>query len=107
MRMKKVTTLIAAACFAVTPLFATGQGDTVGQGQEGKEFRMACTVPFRTLNLTDDQRKKMSALMAEHHKEGCTPATETKFFEGAKGILTPEQFAKFKASYEQGPKMKM
>ena len=35
--------------------------------------------------------------MTEHHKAGCTEATEAKFMKDAKGILTPEQFAKFKA----------
>jgi hypothetical protein len=39
----------------------------------------------------------MDALMTEHHKEGCTKASETKFMDEAKGILTAEQFAKFKA----------
>ena len=68
---------------------------------------MACTVPVRTFNLTDEQRKKMAAVMAEHHKEGCTEASEAKFVEQVKGILTPDQFSKFKKSYEAGPKMKM
>jgi len=45
--------------------------------------------------------------MAEHHKTGCTEQSEAKFVEQVKGILTPEQFAKFKEAYESGPKMKM
>ncbi len=68
---------------------------------------MACTVPFRGLDLSDEQRKKMSAVVAEHHKVGCTEASEAKFLQEAKKTLTPEQYAKFQASYERGPKMKM
>ena len=44
-----------------------------------------------SLDLTADQKTKMDAAMAEHHKAGCSKETE------AKGILTKEQFAKFKA----------
>jgi hypothetical protein len=39
----------------------------------------------------------MDTLMAEHHKEGCSKETEKKFMREAKGVLTPEQYAKFKA----------
>jgi Spy/CpxP family protein refolding chaperone len=39
----------------------------------------------------------MDALMAEHHKEGCSKESEAKYMKEAKGILTPEQYAKFKA----------
>ena len=39
----------------------------------------------------------MDAAMTEHHKAGCSEATETKFMNDAKGILTEEQYAKFKA----------
>jgi len=48
-------------------------------------------------NLTPDQKTKMETAMTEHHKAGCTEATEAKFMKDAQGILTPEQFAKFKA----------
>jgi Spy/CpxP family protein refolding chaperone len=39
----------------------------------------------------------METAMTEHHKAGCTEATEAKFMKDVEGILTPEQFAKFKA----------
>src|SRR4029079_15640440 len=58
---------------------------------------MACTASLASLNLTADQKTKMETAMTEHHKAGCTEATETKFMKEAEGILTPEQFAKFKA----------
>jgi len=35
--------------------------------------------------------------MAEHMKAGCSEATEAKYMKEAEGILTKEQFAKFKA----------
>jgi hypothetical protein len=39
----------------------------------------------------------METAMTEHHKTGCTDASEAKFMKDVEGILTPEQFAKFKA----------
>jgi len=44
-----------------------------------------------------DQKTKMETAMAEHHKTGCTDASEAKFMKDVQGILNPEQFAKFKA----------
>jgi Spy/CpxP family protein refolding chaperone len=49
------------------------------------------------LKLTAEQQTKMDAVMAEHHKAGCSEASETKLMKEAEGILTPEQYAKFKA----------
>jgi hypothetical protein len=39
----------------------------------------------------------MDAVMAEHVKAGCSEATEAKYMKEAKGILTKEQYATFKA----------
>ncbi len=39
----------------------------------------------------------MDAVMAEHHKAGCSKESEAKYMKEAEGILTAEQFAKFKA----------
>jgi len=34
---------------------------------------------------------------ADHEKEGCSEASETKYMNSAKSILSKEQYAKFKA----------
>lgn len=73
-------------------MFAGEHGDCAGH--DGK---MACAVSMADLNLTPEQKTKMDALMAEHHKEGCSKASETKYMHEAKAILTADQFAKFKA----------
>ena len=49
----------------------------------------------------------MDAAMAEHMKTGCTEASEAKYMEQAKAIMTPEQYTKFKAEYDRLPEMKM
>jgi Spy/CpxP family protein refolding chaperone len=58
---------------------------------------MACQASMASLNLTAEQKTKMDAAMAEHHKAGCNEATEAKFMQEAEGILTADQYAKFKA----------
>ena len=76
-------------------MFAGEHGDCAKKA--GNEGKMACTASLASLNLTAEQKTKMETAMTEHHKAGCTEATETKFMKEAEGILTPEQFAKFKA----------
>jgi hypothetical protein len=48
----------------------------------------------------------MDAAMEEHHKAGCSEASEHKYMQEAKGILNKDQFAKFKAECKKGEKEK-
>jgi Spy/CpxP family protein refolding chaperone len=106
--MTKLIALIIAGCFAATTLFAGEHAEGMLKVQnEKKEMKMACSVPLGDLNLTPEQRKKMNAVMAEHMKTGCTEASEAKYMEEAKAIMTPEQYAKFKEKYDSAPQMKM
>jgi Spy/CpxP family protein refolding chaperone len=93
--MTKIIALVAAGAFAAGTMFAGEHGDcTKKAGNQGK---MACTASLASLNLTADQKTKMETAMTEHHKTGCTEASESKFMKNVQGILTPDQFAKFKA----------
>ena len=88
--------------FATGAVFAGEHGDcTKKVGNASKE---ACTVSLTSLNLTPDQKTKMDAAMAEHMKAGCSEATEAKYMKDAEGILTNDQFAKFKAECTKGEK---
>jgi Spy/CpxP family protein refolding chaperone len=93
--MTKLIALVAAGAFAAGTMFAGEHGDCARKA--GNDGKMACTASLASLNLTPDQKTKMDTAMAEHHKAGCNEATEAKFMKDAQGILTPEQFAKFKA----------
>jgi hypothetical protein len=48
----------------------------------------------------------MDTAMEEHHKAGCSEASEEKYKQEAKTILTKEQYAKFKAECKKGEKEK-
>jgi len=74
--------------------------------QVGNKEVAACQVSLASLNLTPDQKTKMDAVMAEHEKAGCSESSEAKYMQEAKGILTAEQYAKFKAKCKHGDKDK-
>ncbi len=98
--MTKLIALVAAGVFAAGTMFAGEHGDCAKK--VGNEAKAACTVSLASLNLTPDQKTKMEAVMAEHQKAGCTEASEAKYMKEAEGVLTKEQFAKFKAECKKG-----
>jgi Spy/CpxP family protein refolding chaperone len=102
--MTKLIALAAAGLFVTGTMFAGEHGDCTKQ--VGSETKMACHTSLASLNLTADQKTKMDAAMEEHHKAGCTEASEAKYMEAAKSILTPEQYAKFEAQCKKGEKGK-
>jgi Spy/CpxP family protein refolding chaperone len=102
--MTKLIALAAAGLFATATMFAGEHGDCTKQ--VGNQAKMACEVSLASLNLTPDQNTKMQAAIEEHHKAGCSEASEAKYMEAAKGILTPEQYAKFEAKCKKGEKGK-
>src|SRR5262249_15339257 len=93
--MTKLIALVAAGAFAAGTMFAGEHGDCAKKA--GNEGKMACTASLASLNLTADQKTKMETAMAEHPQAGCTETTEAKLMRDDEGILTPEQFAMFKA----------
>ena len=93
--MTKLIALTAAGLFAAGTMFAGEHGDCAMKvGHEGK---MACHVSMASLNLTTEQKTKMDTAMEAHKKAGCTKENEAKFMKEAEGILTADQYAKFKA----------
>jgi|ERR1051326_940802 len=91
--MTKIIALVAAGMFAAGTMFAGSHSECTKQA--ANTGKMACEVSLASLNLTPEQKTKMDAAMAEHMKAGCNEASEAKYTEEAKSILTKEQFAKF------------
>jgi hypothetical protein len=102
--MTKFIALLAAGLFVTGTMFAGEHGNCTKQ--VGNEAKAACQVSLASLNLTPEQKTKMDAAMAEHQKAGCSEASEAKYMQEAKGILTKEQYAKFKAECKKGEKDK-
>ena len=102
--MTKLIAVVTAGLFAAATMFAGEHGDCTKQ--VGNQAKMACTGSLASLNLTPDQKTKMDAAMADHQKTGCSEASEAKYMEQAKSILTPEQYAKFESQCKKGDKSK-
>ena len=102
--MTKFIALVVAGMFSAGTMFAGEHGDCTKK--VGNAAKLACTVSLASLDLTPDQKTKMDAAMAEHMKAGCSEATEAKYLKEAEGILTNEQYAKFKAECCKGDKAK-
>ncbi len=94
--MTKLIALVTAGLFAAGTMFA---------GEHG-EAKAACQVSLGSLNLTPEQKTRMDAIMADDEKVGCSEASEAKYMQEAKGILTKEQYAKFEAQCKKGEKDK-
>jgi hypothetical protein len=95
--MTKISSILAAAVICVvSPCFA---GDKAGHSccakTAARSESMAC-IDYASLNLTGDQKTKIEAWQAECTKAGCTKGSRHTFLKQAKGILSPEQFAKLK-----------
>jgi Spy/CpxP family protein refolding chaperone len=97
--MTKFIALLVAGMFATGAVFAGEHGDCTKQ--VGNTSKPACSVNLASLNLTPEQKTKMDAAMAEHHKAGCSEASEAKYMQEAKTVLTPEQFAKFETQCKE------
>jgi Spy/CpxP family protein refolding chaperone len=102
--MTKLIALVAAGLFVAGTMFAGEHGDCTKQA--GYKGKMACEVTLASLNLTPEQKTKMDAVTVEHAKAGCTEASEAKYMQEAKTILTKEQYAKFEAECKKGDKDK-
>jgi len=102
--MTKLIALVTAGLFAAGTMFAGEHGNCTKQ--VGNQAKAACQVSLASLNLTPDQKTKMDSAMTEHQKAGCSDASEAKYMETAKSVLTPEQYAKFKAQCAKGEKGK-
>lgn len=93
--MNKLIALVAAGLLAAGTTFAGAHGDCTKQVKN--DAKMACEASVANLNLTAEQKTKMDAVMAEHHKAGCSEASEEKYMQEAKAILNKDQFAQLKA----------
>ena len=102
--MTKLIALVTAGLFAAGTMFAGEHGDCTKR--VGNEAKAACQVSLGSLDLTPEQKTRMDAIMADHEKVGCSEASEAKYMQEAKGILTKEQYAKFEAQCKKGEKDK-
>ncbi len=87
---------VAAALFAASSVAFAGDKACCAK-TASNDMKAACSATFAKLDLTADQRSKMEKLAAECDKGGCNKETMAKMEKSAKRVLSPAQFATWKA----------
>jgi len=98
--MKRLIALAVVTVWAVgtAAVFAGEGGCMHGAKAEGKG---SCTDMFSKLNLTDEQKTKVAALKKECDSVKCTEGAKAKFMDGAKAILTADQYKQLQAECQK------
>lgn len=96
MNNRSFIALLAAGLLSTSSAFAHDKACCAGMA--GNNMKGACSSTFADLDLTASQKAKMEKFAAECEKGGCNEATMAKMEKGAKGVLTKEQFAAWKAA---------
>ena len=92
----KALAFIAAGMLAASSAF--GGDKACCANQASNDMKGACSATFAKLDLNAEQKSKMKALAAQCEKDGCNKQSMAKMEKGAKGILSKEQFAAWKAA---------
>jgi hypothetical protein len=101
--IKKLTglTLAAAGMFAISSVSASDAACCMkGASNDGKK---ECSDHYAKLNLTVEQKTKLTALQEQCNKAGCTEASRATFLKNAKKILSVDQFAQLKSECDKTP----
>ena len=98
--MKRVFGILAASVLVWgTVTTWAGDGCCAGGGAAKPNVNFTANNDcFAKLNLTAEQRAKVTDLVAACKTGGCNVAAREKMTAGLKGILTPEQFTQWTAA---------
>ena len=94
--MKKLLAfaVVAVMVISVAALYA-GEGCCAGKSAKGAS---CCADMFSKLNLTPDQQTRVNNLLADCHRATSHSEFHAMLSSGLQKILTPNQFAQWKAS---------
>ena len=90
------TVLAAAALLSAGSAMAGSKGDHGCCTKNASHSDKAACADFAALNLNADQKAKLETWQSECMKAGCTKESQKTFLKQAKGILSPDQYAKLK-----------
>lgn len=86
----------AVGLLAAGSVFASNQAGCCAQ-QASNSSKKECADSYAKLNLTPEQKAKLDTLQAKCDKAGCTKESMAAFLKGAKGVLSPQQYATLEA----------
>jgi Spy/CpxP family protein refolding chaperone len=103
--MKKFYVLAVAAALLVGAASVYADGGCCASGKMKSSAKSgACSDAFGKLNLSDEQKAKVTALKDECQKATSTSERREMMTKGMQNILTPEQFAQWKSACDAGMK---
>jgi Spy/CpxP family protein refolding chaperone len=104
--MKKFYAFAVAAALLVgaASVFAGGDGCCAAGKMKSSAKAGACADLYGKLNLTDEQKAKVTALKDECMKATSTSERRGIMEQGLAKILTPDQFAQWKTACDTGMK---
>jgi len=94
--MKKLLAFAVVAVLVIS-VAAVYAGEGCGAGKSAKGAT-CCSDMFSKLNLTPDQKARVNNLLADCHRATSHSEFHAMFSSGMEKILTPDQFAQWKAS---------
>ncbi len=89
--------IVVFSLFAASSAFAADKACCATMAANEMK-QQGCSATFANLDLNPDQTAKMKKLAAQCDKSGCTKQSMTQMEKGAKGVLSKEQFAAWKAA---------
>ena len=99
--------IAAVAMFVASGALANEKaGDKACCAKKVSHTEKVASIDYAALNLTPDQKSKIETWQAECVKAGCTKESRHAFLKQAKGILSPDQFAKLKEQCKGNGKAK-
>lgn len=92
--VKKIAGLVfvAALMFAMAPL----QAEDAACCASGKTAKKTMCADYAKLNLSAEQKTKLTALQERCMRDGCTEKSRAKFLKSAQRILSADQYAQLK-----------
>ena len=93
--MKKLLAFAMVAVMVVSVAAYAGEGCCAGKSAKGAA---CCGDMFSKLNLTPGQKARVNDLLADCHRATSHSEFHAMFSSGLEKILTPDQFAQWKAT---------
>jgi hypothetical protein len=89
---------VAIAALVSTPLRAEENAPCCAKGASAHKEMCA---DYASLNLSAEQKARLTSLQQKCMKDGCTEESRAKFLKSAKKILSADQYAQLKAECEK------
>ena len=97
MKIRLAALLVVGTALAIAPLRA----EDAACCAKGKTAQKESCADYAKLNLSSEQKTKLTTLQEKCMKQGCTEESRAKFLKSAKKFLSADQYAQLKAECDK------